>query len=216
MKGTPSISKIQSTPSKFQSQHIILSPENREIAEKKFLQWEGVQTRKKFTIKEEEVSEWIQQITNQRINANSPLEFYEILAEGTILCTLINNLIPGSIRNIPTGDSESRRIARVRQFLYQCQKVGVEQLFWPEDLVKKKNMVQVVYCLHSLAENCHNQRLAPFFTGEKTDRKKQREEWKKKARESLRHGFEGWKHSNLLAKIKEEYESEEENQNIIF
>lgn len=66
-----------------------------------------------------------------------------------------------------------------------------------------------MYCLHSLAEICHQRRLVPFFTGSTSARKKQREEWRRKAKASLRKDFEGWKvNSALLAQMLEEPQNE--------
>lgn len=68
-----------------------------------------------------------------------------------------------------------------------------------------RTQVQVVYCIYALAEICHVKKLAPFFTGRKSERKAKKAEWKQKARTALRKGlgFEGWqvKDSKLLAQV---------------
>jgi len=92
-------------------------------------------------------------------------------------------LIPGSFRKI-----SSNKYERVSKFLAQCEKIGVAigELFAPEDLIQKKNIVQVIYCLHSLAELCHRQRLAPFFTGPtRSVRKNKRKLWKQEGTDSF-------------------------------
>jgi len=188
---------------------LLFSPQNLNRAEEKFLQWEGVQTRTMFSFKEEEVVEWIEQITRQKLSTsvseNLSQEIWKSLSDGVILCILLSNLVPGSIRVIP-----NKTIDRVQLFLRHCRHIGIakEQLFHPFDLIYRRNMVHVIYCLHSLAEICHANRLAPFFTGQTaTDRKRKREEWKRKAKESQRRGFEGWNMSiPLLSQMKEAVE----------
>jgi len=119
---------------------------------------------------------------------------------------MMNNLVAGCIGEIPRRSAD-----RTLAFLKQCHKLGVtkDELFDTLDLIHKKNMVKVIYCLHALAEICHTRRLVPFFTGGKKERLQQREEWKRKARDSLRKGFEGWKNSALLQQIKNEQVAEE-------
>jgi len=183
------------------------SPQNLDKAAQKFLQWDGVYTRTMFLVKEEEVAEWIEQITRQRIarSSSTPLStsLWQSLSDGVMLCTLVNNLSPNSIPVLP-----KKTFKRVKAFLEQIGDLGVaeEQLFHPMHLIYKRNMVHVVYCLHSLAAICHARRLAPFFTGQNvTDRKKKREEFKRQAKESPKKTFEGWKLSTpLLQQITEE------------
>jgi len=64
--------------------------------------------------------------------------------------------------------------------------------------------VKVIYCLHSLAEHCHTKKIAPFFRGSAEERSKERVKWTRRARDSLRKGFDGGKQSALLQKIKDE------------
>jgi hypothetical protein len=45
--------------------------------------------------------------------------------------------------------------------------------------------LKVVYCLASLAEICHLKRIAPFFTGDRTERQERREEWIQQQEESI-------------------------------
>jgi len=177
-----------------------ISPENRHIAEQKFLNWEGVHTRFKFTKKEEEIAEWIQQITGKQIDASDPYQLAECLSDGKILSLLLNELDPGCIKKI-----SSDREKRVEIILEEMERLGVatQQLFDIYDLLDKKNMVKVIYSIHSLAEICHKRRLAPFFTGDKNDRAKQKEQWKQQA---MKKDFEGWSinSSKLLQHIKNE------------
>jgi len=179
------------------------SPENKELAEQKFLQWEGSTTRAKFSHKEEEVTEWIEQIVHRSLNARNPEQLANSISDGKILCMVVNALSPGSVREIP-----KKTIDRISTFLEQTYRIGVvkEQLFEVAELMYQKNMVKVVYCLHSLAEICHQRRLAPFFKGGRKERIQQKKEWKKKARNSTGKGFEGWivKDSTLLRQIKDQ------------
>jgi len=157
---------------------------------------------KDLSHKEEEVTEWIEQIVQQSLDARTPEQLANALSDGRILCLMMKVLVPGGISNIP-----SKKTDRVTLFLKQCHRIGVvkDELFDPLDLIHRRNMVKVIYCLHSLAERCHQTRLVPFFTGGKKERMKQREEWKKKARMSMRSEFEGWKiNSELLKQIKDQ------------
>jgi len=109
---------------------------------------------------------------------------------------MVNVLLPRSIPSVPT-----KKTARLKVFLQQCQQIGVvkAELFEPIDLIQQKNMVKVIYCLHSLAELCHQNKMVPFFTGVKNDRLKQRNKWKENATK------EGWVlKTALLQQIKEQ------------
>jgi len=164
------------TPSKpviFQRATVIkYTEENLASAEKKFLQWEGVQTRTKFTTKEEEVTEWLEQVTQERIPATNSEELANSLGDGRILCKLFSCLVPGSVASIPDNSED-----RVHLFRNKCRRLGVakQQLFDDHDL--QKNMVKVVYCLAALAEICSTKRIAPFFTGDRHERQEARKEW---------------------------------------
>jgi len=178
------------------------SPENREKTEQRVLDWKGVHTRYGYMRKEEDLAEWIAQITKREQKFKSPEEFIEGICDGYLLCLLINDLIPGSIQAIP-DDAEDR----VEVFLEKCGNIGVPngQLFEPVDLTLKKNTIGVVYCIFTLAEVCHKKKIAPFFQG--PQRLQEKELFIEKARENIQQGtsFEGWDVEKLV-QIKQDEE----------
>jgi len=168
------------------------SDANLNLAELKFLQWEGVQTRNRFTAKEEEIVEWIEQVTRREIQADTSDQLAESLKDGSLLCFLMNNLIPGSVPGLPRST-----VTRVNVFLDNCVKIGVprEQLFHPFDIIYKRNTVHVIYSVHALAEQCHARRITPFFTGTQTERKKKKKEFQAKvsaAKSKSSNNQDGW------------------------
>eukprot|EP01116_Phalansterium_solitarium_P003652 TRINITY_DN14475_c0_g1_i1.p1 TRINITY_DN14475_c0_g1~~TRINITY_DN14475_c0_g1_i1.p1 ORF type:complete len:295 (-),score=57.71 TRINITY_DN14475_c0_g1_i1:321-1205(-) len=167
-KKTPTVS-VGRTPRKS-----ISARESISGSDDKFPLWEGVKTRHEFALKEEEIREWMEQLTNLQISTASRDQFESALSDARILCIVMKVLVPESIPEIP-DDAESRAEA----FLAECERVGVakQQLFLPADLLEKRNMVSVIYCLHELARLCHERQLAPFFTGSVVERAQAREEW---------------------------------------
>ncbi|EGG23156.1 hypothetical protein DFA_05288 [Cavenderia fasciculata] len=93
--------------------------------------------------------EWIKDTFTQN---NDPLppqttdDLIELVADGTILCKLINLYYPNSIQKIiqPRGVFFYKRIENINEFLLQCHTLKVPIIFQTLDLFENKNPARVV------------------------------------------------------------------------
>ncbi len=129
------------------------------------------------------------------------------LSDGQLLCQLINTIEGKDKRSFPAKLEE-----RFQYFFEKCRNLGVPDglQFDPVyDLQWKQNVVKVIYYVHSLAEKCHTTGKAPFFKGSQVERKKQKTEWRAKAKKALDLNqplFDHWEISpNLLTQLKVNY-----------
>ncbi|EFA80184.1 hypothetical protein PPL_07006 [Heterostelium album PN500] len=102
------------------------------------------------------IFEWIKDCfekNNEPIN-NHTDDIIELVADGTILCRLINIYFPNSIENIvyPTNKFFYHRIQNISEFIRQCQIIKVPIVFQTLDLFENKNPARVVACLYCLIE----------------------------------------------------------------
>ena len=99
---------------------------------------------------------WIKEVTGDTtINSEdgSMDNMYEVLKDGTVLCSLINALQEGSIKKVNKSTMAFKCMENIEQFLQSASKLGVAdyELFQTVDLWEKQNMFSVQTCLQSLA-----------------------------------------------------------------
>jgi len=107
----------------------------------------------------QEVLEWIKLITSENFDTSGDIDnFYEVLKDGTILCKLVNQLKPDSIRKINVTTMAFKCMENISNFLTEVTKLGVpsQEQFQTVDLWEKQNLNSVVICLQSLGRKASN------------------------------------------------------------
>ncbi|GMI12460.1 hypothetical protein TrLO_g2941 [Triparma laevis f. longispina] len=109
---------------------------------------------------EAEAQRWIENV----IGNTFPTSFAESLKNGQILCTLINTIKPGTIRNIGTSKMPFKQMENISNFLKACRTIGVPEhdLFETVDLYEQKDLGVVVTCIHALGRTVQT-----FYKGPK-------------------------------------------------
>jgi len=101
---------------------------------------------------EKEAREWIESVTGAPLQGS----FAESLKSGVVLCNLINNIKPKTIKKINTFNRPFMQMENIKFFLESAKMLGVPEpdLFMTVDLFEEKNMTQVVQGIHSLGRAC--------------------------------------------------------------
>ncbi|KAF0992375.1 hypothetical protein HZS_2788 [Henneguya salminicola] len=103
--------------------------------------------------------EWVDAVIGEKIYTKTGSDaVHEILRDGTILCTLMNKLKPGSIKAINPSKLAFKQMENINNFLKAAEVYGVSnsELFQTVDLYEKKNMHQVLIALMSLARRAQS------------------------------------------------------------
>ncbi|XP_054721444.1 muscle-specific protein 20-like isoform X2 [Uloborus diversus] len=110
---------------------------------------------------EAELLQWIEQIMGQKL---PPGPFDEVLRDGTILCNLMNKLMPGCIQKINTSGGQFKMMENINRFQEAAKKWGVPEIdvFQTVDLWERRNISQVAQCLMALGRACYTH---PEYTG---------------------------------------------------
>jgi len=98
-----------------------------------------------------EARAWIEEIIKEKLDD----DFWKALADGTVLCKLVNFMWPGTIPKYNGANSyRFKLIENISMFLkaVEAHGIGPQDSFQPIDLFEKKNMPLVLNCLHKLAE----------------------------------------------------------------
>lgn len=82
-----------------------------------------------------------------------------MLRDGTVLCKMIQKLVPGSVPKISTRGGKFEHMENINNFLNVCRRVGIPavDLFQTVDLYENRNIPAVVQCLNALARKCNLQ-----------------------------------------------------------
>ncbi|CAG5093068.1 Similar to Myophilin (Echinococcus granulosus) [Cotesia congregata] len=107
----------------------------------------------------QESLEWIRDITKEDIKTSGDMDnFYEILKDGTLLCRLINEIQPGSIKKINDSKMAFKCMENINAFLEAAKNLGVpaQETFQTVDLWERQNLNSVVICLQSLGRKAGN------------------------------------------------------------
>lgn len=77
---------------------------------------------------------------------------HEFLKDGVVLCHLINQLSPDSVKKIHDSKMAFKQMENINHFLQAAQAYGVQlmDLFQTVDLFDDKNMLQVLNAIHAL------------------------------------------------------------------
>ncbi|KAI5192575.1 transgelin [Nematocida minor] len=104
---------------------------------------------------EVELLSWIKSILSLKIDEKTA-SLMDLLADGLVLCNLINVFIPNKCMAKPSN-IVFKRMENIDMFLRACKEIGVldSELFQTVDLVneEKRNPKQVAICLYSLSRN---------------------------------------------------------------
>ncbi|XP_014219388.1 muscle-specific protein 20 [Copidosoma floridanum] len=106
-----------------------------------------------------ECLEWIKTITDENINVSGDMDnFFNVLADGTLLCKLSNCIKPDSIKRINVSDQTFRRMENINNFLRVANELGVpsQETFQSVDLMERQNLNAVIICLQSLGRKAKN------------------------------------------------------------
>ncbi|XP_076809161.1 myophilin-like [Clavelina lepadiformis] len=102
-----------------------------------------------------EIRDWISRCTGIDVKNSdlSSVGFQETFKDGTILCTLINVINPGSVRKINESKMAFKQMENIDNFLDACERYGVlkKDLFQTVDLFEAQNIPQVINGLQALA-----------------------------------------------------------------
>jgi len=100
-----------------------------------------------------EALEWVKEVTGDNICTAGDMDnFHEVLKDGTVLCRLINDLKPGTIKKINNSQMAFKCMENIGSFLDAVVAMGVptQETFQTVDLWERQNLNSVVICLQSL------------------------------------------------------------------
>uniref|UniRef100_A0A336KB30 Transgelin n=1 Tax=Culicoides sonorensis TaxID=179676 RepID=A0A336KB30_CULSO len=107
----------------------------------------------------QECLEWIREITGEDINVSGDMDnFYETLKDGTLLCKLVNQIKPGTIKRVNESKMAFKCMENINGFLEAAKAFGVpvQETFQTVDLWERQNLNSVVICLQSLGRKGSN------------------------------------------------------------
>jgi hypothetical protein len=117
---------------------------------------------------EQQAIAWIQGCTGLAYSGS----FAAWLKDGTVLCTLVNALRPGSVRKINQSTMPFKQMENIKNFLEASRALGVQpyDCFETVDLYEEKDLVLVAQTVHALGSAV--QKSIPTFSGPKLGSKK--------------------------------------------
>lgn len=122
---------------------------------------------------EAEVVEWIEAILGERL---PPGPYEEVLRDGTILCRMMNKMMPGSIPKINTQGGQFKMMENINKFQEACKVYGVPEIdvFQTVDLWERRNIPQVTQCLFALGRTAqiHPEWNGPILGPKQSDENK--------------------------------------------
>ncbi|UYV60742.1 hypothetical protein LAZ67_1002085 [Cordylochernes scorpioides] len=95
---------------------------------------------------EAECLAWIESVLGERLPAG-PYE--EILRDGTVLCRLMNKLMPGCIPKYNTSGAQFKMMENINKFQEMAKRWGVPEIdvFQTVDLWERRNIALVTQCI---------------------------------------------------------------------
>jgi len=110
---------------------------------------------------EDEILEWIEAVLDTKM-PKKPFE--DVLKDGVVLCKLMNQISPGSVKKIQEKGSNFQLMENIDRFQKALRNYGVpsEELFQTPDLFERRNIKQVTLSLLALARCASNN---PDYTG---------------------------------------------------
>jgi len=115
----------------------------------------AMKSQAKFSIeKAQECLVWIEEVTGVKmeLEIKDPVDFGNQLKDGTTLCKLINEIVPGAIKKINTMNAPFKQRENIEMYLKACSAYGLKEqdLFQVNDLYEAKNLYMIVDNLYSL------------------------------------------------------------------
>jgi len=97
---------------------------------------------------EDVLIEWIEEVNEEPLAGG----FHESLKSGVVLCRLLNNLHPSTVKRINKSKMEFKQRENVNKFLNGCRKIGIAEhsIFSTADLFEAKNLGNVLTLLDAL------------------------------------------------------------------
>jgi len=135
----------------------------------------------------QQILDWIAAVIGEDIRSSLPFE--KILKDGTILCKLVNKLIPGNIKKVNTKGSNFALMENLAAVQKAMRLYGLpeDELFQPVDLFEARNVKAVVKSLSALARLCLNK----GFDGPSFGPKMSQENRREFTEEQMRAGRDG-------------------------
>jgi len=97
---------------------------------------------------------WIEAVTGVKmgVEMKDPLDFANHLKDGSTLCKLINEIVPGAVKKINTMNAPFKQRENIEMYLKACASYGLKEqdLFQVNDLYENKNLYMVVDNIYSL------------------------------------------------------------------
>jgi len=111
-----------------------------------------------------EVCRWIQEVTGEQQGEQSMAEW---LKSGVVLCSLANNIVPGSVSGVNESSMPFKQMENISKFLKMARDIGMKEssMFSTPDLFEEKNMAIVVTFLYTFGGVV--QANLPEYTGPK-------------------------------------------------
>lgn len=112
----------------------------------------------KFSLdRAQEAMSWVVAVTQRDLpipvdQFKDQLDFAEVLKDGSVLCELINALLPGAVKKINTMKAPFKQRENIEMYLKGCESYGLktQDLFQVNDLYENKNLYMVVDNLYTL------------------------------------------------------------------
>eukprot|EP00033_Pygsuia_biforma_P002333 GCRY01002581.1.p1 GENE.GCRY01002581.1~~GCRY01002581.1.p1 ORF type:complete len:421 (+),score=92.25 GCRY01002581.1:157-1419(+) len=118
-----------------------------------------------YLLRQKELRNWLSVVMDDE---DLPEDLHLALSDGVFLCRLCNKLIPDSVpkfnesipKNVASSHYKLENIAFFLEFAQKKLGLGSVMLFASVDLFEKKNMFQVLNCIHHFAIKAHHMGLA--------------------------------------------------------
>jgi len=95
-----------------------------------------------------EVCRWIEEVTGEKQGEQSMADW---LKSGVVLCSLANNIKPGSVKKVNDSTMPFKQMENISSFLGMAREIGMAEssMFSTPDLFEEKNMAIVVTFLYT-------------------------------------------------------------------
>jgi len=97
---------------------------------------------------------WISEVLEEKLDTElkDPIDFANQLKDGSVLCKLINAIVPGAVKKINTMNAPFKQRENIEMYLKACANYGLKEqdLFQVNDLYENKNLYMIVDNLYSL------------------------------------------------------------------
>ncbi|KAL7643376.1 UNVERIFIED_CONTAM: hypothetical protein RMT77_006668 [Armadillidium vulgare] len=112
--------------------------------------------------REDQALKWVKDVTG--LSVPDDVDYVEALKDGQLLCTLMNKLVPGSVRKIHTAGPDFKMIENINGFIKGAKDYGVamNDVFVVTDLWEEKDIAKVTDTIYHLARLVHKH---PDFKG---------------------------------------------------